>query len=63
MHRKAEFLQRYPEVDDFSTIPNVIEDFELIEAIQEPGEIMVMPPGFYHQVLNLVCDYCNWKKC
>uniref|UniRef100_A0A914PGY3 Jumonji domain-containing protein 4 n=1 Tax=Panagrolaimus davidi TaxID=227884 RepID=A0A914PGY3_9BILA len=53
MHRKGEFLQRYPEVDDFSTIPNVIEDFELIEAIQEPGEIMVMPPGYYHQVLNL----------
>uniref|UniRef100_A0A914YPH7 Jumonji domain-containing protein 4 n=1 Tax=Panagrolaimus superbus TaxID=310955 RepID=A0A914YPH7_9BILA len=53
MHRKAEFLQRYPEAEDFSIIPNIVEDFELIEAIQAPGEIMVMPPGYYHQVLNL----------
>uniref|UniRef100_A0AC34FDT9 JmjC domain-containing protein n=1 Tax=Panagrolaimus sp. ES5 TaxID=591445 RepID=A0AC34FDT9_9BILA len=53
MHRKAEFLQRYPEAEDFSKIPNIIEDFELIEAIQAPGEIMVMPPGYYHQVLNM----------
>lgn len=53
MEKTKEFFAKYPEETDFTKHPEVFEDFELVEWIQSPGEIMVVPPGCYHQVLNL----------
>lgn len=54
INRTEEFFKKYPEETDFTKYPGIIEEFDIIQWIQSPGEIMVVPPGWYHQVLNLV---------
>ncbi|KAE9549984.1 hypothetical protein FO519_006804 [Halicephalobus sp. NKZ332] len=53
IEKTTEFFKKYPEETDFTRHPGIVEEFGLIEHIQSPGEIVIVPPGWYHQVLNM----------
>lgn len=47
-------------VDDIRKYKDRWIDAGVIEFVQEPGEIVFIPSGWYHQVHNLVC-FINLK--
>uniref|UniRef100_A0AC34RBX4 JmjC domain-containing protein n=1 Tax=Panagrolaimus sp. JU765 TaxID=591449 RepID=A0AC34RBX4_9BILA len=51
--RTSEYFEKYPDDPDFTRHPGIVDEFGLIEWIQSPGEIMIVPPGWHHQVLNM----------